>query len=250
MSLKIDSKAVPGVDLDGSEEDRRSSFGSRLLSTDPDDARYVSSQDQQEPKAKLYTWDYLVGSGRADSRVDNLWAIGGEEVGRDLMELRDRVVLENGVLTDPHEELWIREREIKKESLQQRVARNKNPYFGLKDPQTIEIEQLWSGTLAGACTGGILATLARGCKAVPSGTIMFGVMALSGQWIWSKTNRYRQKKVLANIPQIEQSETYQTIAASAAKATTGALRRRDGVGAGLLKVLLMLMNMKQSADRN
>ncbi|ORZ08281.1 hypothetical protein BCR41DRAFT_399361 [Lobosporangium transversale] len=128
--------------------------------------------------------------------------------------------------------------------------RNKNPYFGLKDPQTIEIEQLWSSTLAGACTGGILAALARGCKAVPSGTIMFGVMALSGQWIWSKTNRYRQKKVLANIPQIEQSETYQTITASAAKATTGALRRRNAVGAGLLKVLPMLMNMKQSADRN
>ncbi|KAF9896018.1 hypothetical protein BX616_008309, partial [Lobosporangium transversale] len=102
---------VPGVlskiskNLDGSEEDRRSSFGSSLLSTDLDDARYVSSQDQQEPKAKLYIWDYLVGSGRADSRVDNLWVIGEEEVGRDLMEFRDRVLLENGRLTDPHEKL-------------------------------------------------------------------------------------------------------------------------------------------------
>ncbi|KAF9925601.1 hypothetical protein FBU30_004654 [Linnemannia zychae] len=93
--------------LDGSEEDRRSSFGSSLLSTDPDDANYVSRQDQQEPTAKLYTWDYLVGSGRVDSRVDNLWIIDGEEVGRDLMEFRDRVVLENGGLTDSHEKLAV-----------------------------------------------------------------------------------------------------------------------------------------------
>ncbi|KAF9577674.1 hypothetical protein BGW38_006971, partial [Lunasporangiospora selenospora] len=102
---------VPGVlskistNLDGSEEDRRSSFVSSLLSTNPDDESYISSQDQQEPTAKLYTWDYLVGSGRVCSRVDSLWVIDGEEVGRDLMEFRDRVVLENGGLADPHEQL-------------------------------------------------------------------------------------------------------------------------------------------------
>ncbi|ORZ25000.1 hypothetical protein BCR41DRAFT_420231 [Lobosporangium transversale] len=118
-----------------------------------------------------------------------------------------------------------------------RFQRNKNPYFGLKDSQTMEIDQLWSSTIAGACTGGILAALARGSKAVPSGTFMFGVMALGGQWIWSKTNRYRQDRILATIPQIEQSETHQTITTSVAKTTTGAPRDRDAVGTGLLKVL-------------
>ncbi|KAF9198111.1 hypothetical protein BGZ49_001177 [Haplosporangium sp. Z 27] len=46
-------------------------------------------------------------SRRVDSRVDNLWVIDGEEIGRDLMEFRDRVVSENGGLTDPHEKLAV-----------------------------------------------------------------------------------------------------------------------------------------------
>lgn len=78
-----------------------------------------------------------------------------------------------------------------------RFQRGKNPYFGLKDSQTMDIDQLWSSTVAGALTGGILSALARGAKAVPSGTFMFGVMGLGGQWILNKSNRYRQDTILA-----------------------------------------------------
>ncbi|KAG0301950.1 hypothetical protein BGZ97_002545 [Linnemannia gamsii] len=70
-----------------------------------------------------------------------------------------------------------------------RLQREKNPYYGLKNSQTMDIDHLWSSTVAGACTGGILAALARGAKAVPSGTFMFGVMAMGGQWVLTKTNR-------------------------------------------------------------
>lgn len=42
-----------------------------------------------------------------------------------------------------------------------RFQRNKNPLFGLKDSQTMDIDQLWSSTIAGASTGGILSALAR-----------------------------------------------------------------------------------------
>ncbi|KAG0247645.1 hypothetical protein BG011_001123, partial [Mortierella polycephala] len=81
-----------------------------------------------------------------------------------------------------------------------RYQRSKNPYFGLKDSQTMDIDQLWSSTIAGAFTGGILSGLSRGVKAVPSGTFMFGVIAMGGQFILTKTNRYRQDRILATVP--------------------------------------------------
>ncbi|KAF8940225.1 hypothetical protein BGZ58_007351 [Dissophora ornata] len=105
-----------------------------------------------------------------------------------------------------------------------RFQRNKNPLFGYKDSQTMDIDQLWSSTIAGACTGGVLSALARGPKAVPSGTFMFGVMAMSGQWILTKTNRYRQDRILATAP-LEEASPVQT------KTT------RETVGTGLLNVL-------------
>jgi hypothetical protein len=131
----------------------------------------------------------------------------------------------------------------------------------------MEIDQLWSSTIAGACTGGILAALARkyhqpalqakrlafehsrgfiffsplltvpgpfscfvgGPKAVPSGTFMFGVMALGGQWVWSKSNRFRQDRIIAQAP-IENSTTSVPLV-SAKRAN------REAVGSGLLNVL-------------
>ncbi|KAG0371088.1 hypothetical protein BC939DRAFT_500250 [Gamsiella multidivaricata] len=105
-----------------------------------------------------------------------------------------------------------------------RFQRNKNPYFGFKDSQTMDIDQLWSSTIAGACTGGILSALARGPKAVPSGTFMFGAMAMSGQWIYTKTRRYRQDTILASTTDDVQSAAHSR-------------RSRDAVGSGILNVL-------------
>ncbi|KAK3807201.1 MAG: hypothetical protein J3Q66DRAFT_356952 [Benniella sp.] len=107
-----------------------------------------------------------------------------------------------------------------------RFQRNKNPLFGLKDSQTMDIDQLWSSTIAGACTGGILSALARGAKAVPSGTFMFGAMALSGQWILNKSNRYRQNRILDTV-------SIEDFTVHASPPTTN----KGGVGSGILNVL-------------
>ncbi|KAF9974013.1 hypothetical protein BGZ73_002710 [Actinomortierella ambigua] len=79
-----------------------------------------------------------------------------------------------------------------------RYQRAQNPAYGLKDSQTMSIDMLWSSTLAGAFTGGVLATLARGPKALPSGSFMFGVMGFSGQWIVNRLHRMRQERILAS----------------------------------------------------
>ncbi|KAG0380220.1 hypothetical protein BGX24_009557 [Mortierella sp. AD032] len=110
-----------------------------------------------------------------------------------------------------------------------RLQREKNPYYGLKDSQTMDIDHLWSSTCAGAFTGGILAALARGPKAVPSGTFMFGAMALGGQWVLTKMNRYRQDRILTTTVPID------ALAASSPLASKRI--SRDAVGTGLLKVL-------------
>ncbi|KAG0297682.1 hypothetical protein BGZ96_005346 [Linnemannia gamsii] len=111
-----------------------------------------------------------------------------------------------------------------------RLQREKNPYYGLKDSQTMDIDHLWSSTVAGAFTGGILAALARGAKAVPSGTFMFGVMAMGGQWALSKTNRYRQDRILTSTTPIESLPASSPL-------LTKSTSKRDAVGTGILNVL-------------
>jgi hypothetical protein len=81
------------------------SVGSSLPSTDKDDTSYCTNQDLRESTSKIYTWNYLEGSGRLDSRVDTAWIINDIDVGGDLMDFRDRVVQENGGATEPHEKL-------------------------------------------------------------------------------------------------------------------------------------------------
>ncbi|KAF9146104.1 hypothetical protein BGX30_004384 [Mortierella sp. GBA39] len=112
-----------------------------------------------------------------------------------------------------------------------RLQREKNPYYGLKDSQTMDIDHLWSSTIAGAFTGGILAALARGPKSVPSGTFMFGVMAMGGQWVLTKTNRYRQDRILASTVPLE------SLPASSPLASSRSSNSRDAVGTGILNVL-------------
>ncbi|KAF9984726.1 hypothetical protein BGZ75_003726 [Mortierella antarctica] len=119
-----------------------------------------------------------------------------------------------------------------------RFQRNKNPFFGLQDSQTMDIDQLWSSTVAGACTGGILAALARGPKAVPSGTFMFSAMAFGGQWIWTKTNRYRQNRILSSTPiDVSSSESESSVTATAAARKSGHNNKDATVGTGLLNIL-------------
>ncbi|KAF9565138.1 hypothetical protein EC968_004229 [Mortierella alpina] len=125
-----------------------------------------------------------------------------------------------------------------------RFQRNKNPFFGLKDSQTMDIDQLWSSTVAGACTGGILAALARGPKAVPSGTFMFSAMAFGGQWIWTKTNRYRQDRILSTTSPSElsssspsSSSTSESSSSSSSAAERKPRHKDDTVGTGLLNIL-------------
>jgi len=54
---------------------------------------------------------------------------------------------------------------------------------------------------------------------------MFGAMALGGQWAWSKTNRFRQDRILEHAPIENRSPV---IARSSS---------REAVGNGLLNVL-------------
>ncbi|KAF9294732.1 hypothetical protein BGZ88_003451 [Linnemannia elongata] len=112
-----------------------------------------------------------------------------------------------------------------------RLQREKNPYYGLKDSQTMDIDHLWSSTIAGAFTGGILAALARGPKAVPSGTFMFGVLAMGGQWVFTKTNRYRQDRILTSTVPLE------SLPASSPLVSSKSSSSRDAVGTGILNVL-------------
>ncbi|KAI8594522.1 hypothetical protein EDD21DRAFT_359837 [Dissophora ornata] len=97
QSLALEDLKTPG--------NLKSSVGSSLPSTDPDDASYCSDQDLRDSTSKVFTWNYLDGSGRLSSHVDTAWTVDGTEVGRDLMEFRDRVVRENGALTKPYEKL-------------------------------------------------------------------------------------------------------------------------------------------------
>ncbi|KAF9205445.1 hypothetical protein BGZ49_004013 [Haplosporangium sp. Z 27] len=108
-----------------------------------------------------------------------------------------------------------------------RYQRGKNPYYGFKDSQTMDIDHLWSSTIAGAFTGGILSALSRGAKAVPAGTFMFGTMAMGGQWVISKANRYRQDKILETVPKESTS----------VQATKTHDDSQEKLGTGLLKVL-------------
>ncbi|KAF9346382.1 hypothetical protein BGX26_002123, partial [Mortierella sp. AD094] len=97
---------------DGSQGDSRDAvinpqllLGSNLPSTDPDDLNFFTGQDLLDSTTKIYSWNYLERSGRHDSNVDSAWIHNNTEVGRDLIDFRDRVIQENGGLTEPHEKL-------------------------------------------------------------------------------------------------------------------------------------------------
>lgn len=76
-------------------------------STDTNDPDYHTDQDLHESTTRYYAWSYLEGNGRHDSNVESAWIFNDTEVGQDLMDFRDRVIQENGGLTEPHEKLAV-----------------------------------------------------------------------------------------------------------------------------------------------
>ena len=63
---------------------------------------------------------------------------------------------------------------------------------------------------------------------MPSGIFMFGMLGMTGQWILSKSNRYRQNKILESSPLLNDSM-------QSTKAETEEVK--ENLGTGLLKVL-------------
>ncbi|KAF9415351.1 hypothetical protein BGZ76_004806, partial [Entomortierella beljakovae] len=71
------------------------------------DLSFSSSQDLYQSTSKLYTWNYLDGSGQLDSDVDTVWSYNGVNISHDLMEFRRRVIENNGGLSSPHQKLLV-----------------------------------------------------------------------------------------------------------------------------------------------
>ncbi|KAF9323776.1 hypothetical protein BG006_001161 [Podila minutissima] len=82
-------------------------LGSDLPSTDPADMSFVDQGDLNQSTSRLYTWNFLDGPGRVDSDVDSHWVYNEIEVGGDLMACRNRIVENNGGLTEPYEKLAV-----------------------------------------------------------------------------------------------------------------------------------------------
>ncbi|KAG0339834.1 hypothetical protein BG000_001231 [Podila horticola] len=82
-------------------------LGSDLPSTDPADMSFVDQEDLNQSTSRLYTWNFLDGPGRVDSDVDSHWVCNEIEVGGDLMACRNRIVENNGGLTEPYEKLAV-----------------------------------------------------------------------------------------------------------------------------------------------
>ncbi|KAF9303850.1 hypothetical protein BGZ74_002910 [Mortierella antarctica] len=80
-------------------------LGADLPSSDPLDPNFLD-QDVVST-TKLYSWNFLEGSGRRDSNIDDGWIFNNAELGRDLMQFRERVIQENGGFTQPHEKLAV-----------------------------------------------------------------------------------------------------------------------------------------------
>ncbi|KAF9578015.1 hypothetical protein BGW38_006431, partial [Lunasporangiospora selenospora] len=78
-----------------------------LLPSDPTDFSSVDQEDPSRSPSILYTWDFMDGPGRVDSNVDSFWTHNGTCIGRDLIAFRNRVVENNGGLSESHEKLAI-----------------------------------------------------------------------------------------------------------------------------------------------
>jgi len=78
---------------------------SDLPSSDPADMNFLDQEGLNLSTSRMYTWNYLDGPGRADSDVDSPWVYNQIDVGGHLMACRNRIVENNGGLTEPYEKL-------------------------------------------------------------------------------------------------------------------------------------------------
>ncbi|KAG0318875.1 hypothetical protein BGZ99_005391 [Dissophora globulifera] len=101
--LKLQDLIPPGYSL---SDDKRL-LDTNLPSSDPQDPDYYSELDLYESTTRVYDWNHLEGDGRHDSKVDIAWIQNNVEIGRDLMDFRDRVIQNNGGLEEPHEKLAV-----------------------------------------------------------------------------------------------------------------------------------------------
>ncbi|KAG9061641.1 hypothetical protein KI688_007222 [Linnemannia hyalina] len=85
----------------------RDLLGSDLPSSDPADMSFVDQGDINLSTSRWLTWNFLEGPGRVDSDVESHWVYNGIEVGYDLMACRNRIVGNNGGLTEPYEKLAV-----------------------------------------------------------------------------------------------------------------------------------------------
>lgn len=76
--------------------------------------------------------------------------------------------------------------------------RKKNSQFGLKDSETKDIDALFSSTMAGATTGGLLSAAYRGPKSVVSGAVMYGAICSAIQALYTSGNNWRQESILGS----------------------------------------------------
>ncbi|KAK3814023.1 MAG: hypothetical protein J3Q66DRAFT_345451 [Benniella sp.] len=105
-NLAVNDLRPPGYSSSPCDDGTRALLGADLSSSDPDDSNF-STRGLYESTSRVYTWNYLEGSGRFDSNVGTVWKHKEVIISQDLMEFRDRVVLENGGLLHPHQKLVI-----------------------------------------------------------------------------------------------------------------------------------------------
>ncbi|KAJ2961057.1 hypothetical protein NQZ79_g3634 [Umbelopsis isabellina] len=74
--------------------------------------------------------------------------------------------------------------------------RSKNPQYGLKISQTQDADALFSSAMAGATTGGLLASAARGPRGLIPGFFIFGAFCTTGQLLYTAGYHWRQSIIL------------------------------------------------------
>lgn len=74
--------------------------------------------------------------------------------------------------------------------------RQQNAQFGLKDSQTKDFDALFSSTMAGITTGGLLSAAYRGPRMVLPGAVMFGAICSGIQVLYTSGNNWRQQAII------------------------------------------------------
>ncbi|ORX70690.1 hypothetical protein DL89DRAFT_266860, partial [Linderina pennispora] len=74
--------------------------------------------------------------------------------------------------------------------------KSKNEPLNLRFSQTRDSDELFSSTIAGGLTGGLLALITRGRRSVPTGVALFAAISGTSQYCYTRLNRRRQEMIL------------------------------------------------------